>query len=696
MAELRSDSAHRTPRGVRAPRVRRTLTALAGALLLAVPTSPAIADDDSGGAADALTAAERAGAPACDPIDPAACLLPFPNDYYTVRDRRSETGRRLAFTAAMTPANAAGKPADPTAWNRSDGFSPGSALIVTVPGLDLARSGVAPITDIARSLDRDAPIVIVDNKTGKRWPYWAEFDANATDPTRRALLVHPARNFEPGHTYSVGFRNLRDVAGAVLPANAAFSRLVGRELPRHDPLWARQKQLRPVLRELAEHARADRRDLYLAWDFTVASTENTTGSMLAIRDDAFEQLGRAAPTYTIMSVTDFTPAQDARIAREVKGFVSVPSYLNAPGGPPGSSFNHGRNGRPEQLPGNVQQAPFQCEIPHSALAAPSQASLYGHGLLGREREVAGGNVKAMAAEHNFTFCATKWIGMSEEDIPVVIASLTDISNFPAVSDRLQQGVLDTLFLGRLMSHPRGFAADPAFRTADGARPLLDPRKGVVYDGNSQGGIMGGITVAVSQDVRRGVLGVTGMNYGGLLLNRSSDFVQFQPLLDRAYPDKIDQQLVLSLLQMLWDRGETNGYAASLTGRPLPDTPRHDVLMQIAFGDHQVANVAAEVQARTIGARIHTPALAPGRSPDVTPYWAVAPLPDRPYRGSALVVWDSGTPAPPTTNTPPFEPDYGEDPHSDPRNSALARQQKAAFLTTGLVVDVCAGAPCRAG
>jgi hypothetical protein len=92
--------------------------------------------------------------------------------------------------------------------------------------------------------------------------------------------------------------------------------------------------------------------------------------------------------------------------------------------------------------------------------------------------------------------------------------------------------------------------------------------------------------------------------------------------------------------------------------------------------------------------VHTPALAAGRSPDVVPYWGIRPLPRWPYRGSALVVWDSGTPTPPLTNTPPSEPAYGEDPHGDPRSTAAARAQKAWFLRTGFVVDTCGGAPCR--
>jgi hypothetical protein len=348
---------------------------------------------------------------------------------------------------------------------------------------------------------------------------------------------------------------------------------------------------------------------------------------------------------------------------------------------------------PARLPGNVQLAGFRCEIPRVAFLAPSRPSLYGHGLLGSANEVGAGNVKAMADEHGFTFCATDWIGMAAEDIPTVVSSLVDVNRFPAVPDRLQQGVLDALFLGRLLVHPHGFVADPAFRTAAG-RPLLDVAHGLSYDGNSQGGIMGGITVAVSQDVRRGVLGVTGMNYS-VLLNRSADFPPFAAWLGLGYPDKLDQQLVFSLLQLLWDHAETNGYANHLGNRrPLPRTPRHDVLMHIAYGDHQVANVQADVEARTIGARLHVPALAPGRSPDVVPYWGIRPAPGRWFAGTGMVVWDSGTPSPPLTNTPPTEPAYGQDPHGDPRSTVAARVQKSVFLRTGLVVDVCGGAPCR--
>ncbi|MFI5767101.1 hypothetical protein ACIA74_00900 [Streptomyces sp. NPDC051658] len=636
--------------------------------------------------APAARAAGQSG-PGCDPLAPVECLLPFPNDWYTRPDPATDTGRRVSFGATTLPRATAGRPVDPTAWNRSDGFSPGSTLIAHVPGLDPAATGTAPLTDIGRSLAPDAPVVLLDTRTGERWPYWAEADANATDPARRALLIHPARNFRDGHHYAVALRHLKDASGRTIPAAAPFAAVAGQPLPAGHPLRTRQQRLGPALKAL-HRAGVRTEGLYLAWDFTVASTRSLTGDLFTVRDDAFRRLGGRSPAFAVTGVTDFTADQDPRIAREVTGEISVPGYLDLPGGPPGSVLHRGRDGLPRRLPGSTRLATFRCEIPHSAFRAPSHPALYGHGLLGRRSEVGAGNVKAMAAEHDFTFCATDWIGMAEEDIPVVLGALADPNLFPAVPERSEQGMLNALFLARALIHADGLTTDAAFRDANG-RPLVDIRHGIGYDGNSQGGILGGALVAASPDIRRGVLGVTGMNYG-LLLDRSVDFAPFQQVLDVSYPDKLRQQIVLQLFQMVWDRGETDAYANHLTDR-------HQVLMHIAYGDHQVANAAADVEARTIGARLITPALAPGRSPDTVPYWGIGTLaPDRlPYRGSAMTVWDSGTPTPPLTNTPPVGPQYGHDPHSDPRNSSAARQQKATFLTTGRVINVCGTMPCTA-
>ena len=108
---------------------------------------------------------------ACDPLDPTACLLPFPNDRYTVPDAASATGRRVHFELSSMPATAGGVHIDPAEWNRQDGFSPGTPVLLRVPRLDVTASGIAPVTDIGRSLAPDAPIVLLNARTASRpWP----------------------------------------------------------------------------------------------------------------------------------------------------------------------------------------------------------------------------------------------------------------------------------------------------------------------------------------------------------------------------------------------------------------------------------------------------------------------------------------------------------------------------------------------
>jgi hypothetical protein len=135
--------------------------------------------------------------------------------------------------------------------------------------------------------------------------------------------------------------------------------------------------------------------------------------------------------------------------------------------------------------------------------------------------------------------------------------------------------------------------------------------------------------------------VAGMNYG-LLLTRSSDFSEFAQILYRTYPNPLDRSLLYSFIQNLWDQGEMDGYAGHVTSHPLPGTPTHSVLMTVAFGDHQVTNWASEIEARTIGARLRTPVLDPGRYPGRRPYWGIPRIDSFPFTGrAAMIVGDLG-------------------------------------------------------
>ena len=616
----------------------------------------------------------RTTALTCDPLDERACLLPWPNDAFSVPDPTTATGRRLAIHADSTPTNVDGVHIDVTDQNRADGFSPGSAILAFVPGVDLEKSRVAPSTDIGSSLDPEAPIVLLDTDSGKRLAYWAELDAQAPE-SDRVLMVRPAVALPEGHRIVVVLRNLLDADGNVIPATEAFRATLDNttEPPERGADFAR------ILDDIRADA-IDVSEVFLAWDFTVASAESLSGRTIAMRDAAYEAIGDAAPSFTV------TDQVDGESTRVINGTYEVPNFLTGDGSP-GNTMLLDDTGTPVL---NTEQptytAPFRCVLP---LSGNTPTIIFGHGLLGNLGQVDG---LSFAADMGLAgVCGTDEIGMSSSDLPNLAKILGDLSHFPEQADRMVQGIVNQLFLGRLLNHPQGFASSPTFRNDAGAPLVANDR--TVFVGNSQGGILGGAASAVGNEWTNVVLGVPGINYS-LLLTRSSDWPEFQSIFDKAYTDPVDRVLALQLIQLLWDRGENNGYAQHLTTDLYPGVDEaKKVLLVQAFGDHQVANVSTEVLARTIGAAVHEPALAPGRSADVDPQWGIPALDYSAQGNAAVVVWDFGTPHPPTVNLPPTDPEYGRDPHGAGSDEPLVLQQALTFLLTGEVTDVCNAAPC---
>ena len=678
-------------------RGRVVVAAVAGAILIAA----------LGGTPSASAATPAAN---CQPFGNKPCLLPFPDNRFSKADPTSATGLRVQMPIHAMPTNTAGAQMKVAEYNRNDGFSPGSMIVARIPGLDnptaLTKTNPVPLTDMSQAFKPAAPIVVINAKTGNRQLIWAELDSNASDAAHTTLLIHPGRNFAYGQRYIVALRSLKDKNGNVLQAPNWFKAL--RDNQPDSDISQRQRQRYASIFNTLNQAGIQRHSLYEAWDFTVASRKGLTGRMLQIRNNAFGQLGDhnladstvqgGAPPFHVDNVQS-NPATG--IMRYVTGTFTVPCYLQANGCPPGSSFHYSSSkpdAVPTQKPGNVATAPFYCIVPTAAATTPGRASLYGHGLLGNGAEVTSGAVEALASEHDFVICATDWWGLSQGDVPYDISALKDLNNFPPVIDRLQQGVLNILYLGRLMRTAGGLASDPAFQNGS-SQSVIDTSH-LYYDGNSQGGIMGGMTTAVAPDLNRAALGVPGMDYGGLLLQRSSDFPAYANFLfgnapGGGYTDSSIHPLILDLMQQLWDRGEADGYAQSMTSNPPPGTPAHQVLMHVAYDDHQVSQFSAAVEARTIGAKVHAPALDPGRARDKNLFYGIPSIPSYPFNGSAIVIWDSGPgldAPPPVTNTPPTD---AHDPHGDPRSTVAARTQISNFLRpNGTVTDVCSGQPCH--
>lgn len=622
---------------------------------------------------DPLCALDRAAVP-CEILSLEHCMLPYPSSFFLREDPTTDTGYRVNYPKGAMPRNRVGFHLDPAEHNTLDGFTPGPIIIAMFPeGVDLLASDVPPILDIGRSLEADSPTVLLDVERGERVPHFAELDANAFDDSKRAFMIRPAVRLRDGGHYIVAIRGLisRDGAPVAPPAPFAILRDGGATPVR--AIEARRPDLEAIFATLAEHE-IERDDLQLAWEFVVASSRSMTERLLAMRDETLEELDGGAPPFEITEVQENV---DEHIYRRVRGHFVAPLYTTSP--EPPAVLNLGEDGLPVR--NGTVDVPFVVNIPRAAVADgvahPARPSVYGHGLFGSRDEVNAGHLRAFSNQVNIMFGATDWIGMSSDDVRHVVRMIPDLSGFSILPDRLQQAMLNFVLLGRLFVAEDGFVSRPEFQL-DG-EPLID-RQEVYYYGISQGGIQGGLYLAIAPDTTRGVLGVGAINYS-FLLRRSIDFTPFQVVFNLNYLDELERTLLYPLLQQLWDRGEAQGYSSRLLENPFPGTPAKKILMQIAVNDSQVSHTGSEIQARSLGLSTTAPSA-----------WPAFGIPERetPFDDSAYIPFHVGGIVPPLTNQAPA---IENGTHEAVRRLPAAQAQIDAFLRPdGVVENFCPG-PC---
>jgi len=597
----------------------------------------------------------------CDSLVPEYCAFPFPSNVYTAPDAAAITGRQVHLPIApfvTTP--------DAEPWSFSDGFSSSAAIMAYMPGATV--EGLAGHDDIDASLAESSPTVLLDAETGERIPHFAELDFSSNDPDRRALLIRPVERLPAARRYIVALRGVVDGSGAALPASPAFAALRdGTALPDDPSVDARRELYGDIFYRLNQ-AGVARSELQLAWDFHTASDENTTGWLLHMRDEAFAALGPdGSPPYTI-DLAD--PDWNEDFLYRIEGTFEVPMYLDSPSVVVGRLMR-GDDGMP--VASGTLDVPFWMIVPNTAEMAPAGIVQHGHGLLGRGSQATGGHFREFASTYNYAIFGIDWIGMAEEDYLAIAATIstTGSTGLAVMTDRMHQGALNQLLAMRMVW--AGLAEDPMLAG------LVDPDQRYWY-GISQGGILGGVYMATTTEVERGVLDVLGQPYN-LLLTRSVDFDPFFDLMRVAYPDPLDVAQVLASLQMLWDRVEPAGYSHRIVDDPLPNTPRHQVLMTAAIGDHQVTTLGAHHMARSAG--------VPHLDTGIREIWGLPTVAD-PHPGSALVEYDFGLPADPACNRP--QSACG-DPHGKLRRLDSARMQIDHFLQSGEITNFCAGGVC---
>jgi len=650
----------------------------------------------------------------CEVLNNAECLLPYPSSRF-LEPADTPTGWRVNFPATGMPKQGT-RPVPAAPYLAVDGFSPTVQILMHFPGgVDLVKSNASRLlpatrTYDLRSLDADSPTILLDADTGERILHFVELDARAVTPDRQVLFLRPGKSLTPGHHYIVAARNLLHADGSSIEPEPPFAVLRDNRPSDINAINARRNQFEDLFARLADAGIA-RADLVLAFDFYVQSDQGLTGQMLSMRDQSFawlaQQTAAGTRTFTVDEVTQNDCSMPGVVVwRVITGSYQVPLFLASDpvANPSTPAFlNVDANGMP--VSNGFTRPPFTIAIPCSALVNGGTAKppiILGHGLFGDGR---GFVMQLTTAPGLNTFDyiagATDWRGLSAPDTSgsdlahsFIGHVILDLRNFPALPDRLRQGQLNTLMLGKMM-RTAVFNGDPAFQTPSGVGVLAGPQAEEFYFGASLGGIMGLMYSALSPDINNSHVDVPAMNFS-LLLQRATPFIDFQSALQlTGVTDPMQTALLLGILHELWVRGESAGYATHITSNPLEGTNAKRVLMTGALFDQQVSNQATEIAARTLGLPSLIGSILPNRPliPDEP-----GPLP------SALVFYDTGSFDPNNPADAPFIPPLANlqpqpnhcDPHGLQAFIPAALQQMRTFLHPGgEVVSYCNGL-CDAG
>jgi hypothetical protein len=410
-------------------------------------------------------------------------------------------------------------------------------------------------------------------------------------------------------------------------------------------------------------AGVEKAQILLAWDFTTASDTYIHSHVLAMRDAALAAWGDGSGYgYTITAVEPNFGGDGTAVSR-VHGTFEVPCFLTD-GFAKDSVMKTDAAGMPV-LNGKCN-ATFMVLIPTVATTAtlPLRVLVYGHGLLGNALdEPSSWYLRDEANALPRVLAATDWVGLSTADVPNVVTAFSDLNQMPLVSDRLQQAILNQIFLVRLV-HGK-LAADSALVVNGKPVVSTDPTD-TDYYGNSLGGIMGDSFMAWDPDVARGVLGVPGGDWC-LQFERSADWPAASVAFPGSYPSAVDRQILLAYSQSLMDFSDPISTAADVIARPLPGVAAKQLLLQEGIHDSQVPNLATETVARTLG----VPYVQPSLKPVFGLTGANGPL------QSALAIYDLDLmPFPPTTNAP-VTTDNGS--HNTLRIEPADERQIAAFI-----------------
>jgi hypothetical protein len=634
----------------------------------------------------------------CNPLATSdSCMLPFPSVFATQADTTSPTGVRVDLDPATLPlridmtsgGGSTSTPLDTSYFNSADGFSPVAPILLHFGehGARTDHQGVAvDVTslpnqdnkDLASSVKPGATVAIFDLETGARVPYFTEMDENVEPgyDGRYAFILRPMSPLAMGHRHVVAIKNdLLDTTGRAVTPPQAFVALRDVQVTTSDVIEGVRARYEQLFGFLAAQGYA-RDDLLLAWEIPVASSDYLLGSVLSMRTQA--GAGDVALPYTITSVQD---EPNPNVSRIVEGTFEVPTFLQAD-----LTFDYDADHHPVRQTSN-NSYPFTMVIPKVAeTSGPLPLGILGHGIFGDGRDFLDGTgsdtmaIQQLANQYGIVVIATDWIGLSKNDLPIIAARLgTSLDDLGVVTDQLQQALINNLVMTRLaMGQLNG---DPKVMVT--SEPVVDTSR-VWYWGASLGGIEGSSFVSLSDVIPRAVFGVPGSAWA-TMITRSVVFLPLKALFQPHYPDPLDWEILLSVIQGRFDHSDPANMTKLMFDAPLPDAPSDRmVILQESIGDSEVPNIATEILARSMGVSQIGPA-------DHTVFGlpqVVSPTTSSVLAQYRLPAYDM--PLPPAGDIPPAT-DNGV--HYDMNFLPNVQQQLAELWFDALVQQYCKG-PCQ--
>lgn len=548
--------------------------------------SPGGAGGGGGGGGAAFTAPERADGDrtplvdACDDVDPARCLLPWPNDAFTVVDEATETGLRLAVPLERI------NPEDDAAYlARADGFSRVGSLVTSfVERIDPA------------SLEGSVRLFVAEPgraDRGAEVPLWLEVVAE--DPEAEletAVVAHPRVPLAPDtHYVAIVTGALRTEDGGT-PARSRTAELV---LDQVAPASQAEADLRghhaPTRRLLAEVG-VDPAAVLRAWDFTTRSAEDPRHRLRTMRDAA---VGAVDAGEVEVAIDAVDPRTEGPIAVVVQGrLTGLPDFLAEDG------LRVDADGEP--VASGTREAPFRVVIP--AGEGDYRMILFGHGTGGSFEDVSFDEVIAEAGAAKVSIQLYGWTG---DSVVQTFLRMQDVAYGSSVAaGSLVQAVADGAAIRRAMVGAIGdaLAADDLGGTANPAAGRR-PDDGVpLWIGGSLGGTVGLLFTAASPDLDHAVLNVPGAAWSSWV-RHAEPFRYIEAFMASRNGGPQNVPLAVAMAQTLFDEADGAVWADVIA-----DEHPIVVLAQESIGDPVLPNPGTEMVAQVLGAAMVGEPLVP--------------------------------------------------------------------------------------